>query len=262
MLPLVFLLSATTAQADPLIDVIADELTRVQTALHDQPDPPYWIGVGVVETEGLKIEAAHGAAGAIDRSHRRVADVDIRVGSPKLDSTHQIRDGGWFGAGRRDSILLPIEDGAEPEVRRLLWVSLDDAYRDATKRLIKVRNNASIKVEATDTSADFSDAPVVKDIQEVSDFTIDEAAWRDRVRALSALLLDYEGVHDTNVSLTASRSIHRLVTTEGTRIRFSEIRLRVFIWAGTTAEDGMELELADYVDARSVDALPSDEALQ
>jgi predicted Zn-dependent protease len=55
--------------------------------------------------------------------------------------------------------------------------------------------------------------------------------------------------------------VRRYVNTEGTRIRFPETRYRVMVWAGTTADDGMNLSLTDYVDARSVGALPDRAAL-
>jgi predicted Zn-dependent protease len=214
------------------------------------------MAIEVVDSEQIIIEATHGAAAPVGRSHIRTADVDIRVGSKALDNTHQIRDGGWFSSDQRESILLPIHEGGERVARRLLWTALDDSYRAALKRLIKVRNNASIKVKASDNSPDFSDAPAIKDIRPIPDLVVDEAHWLGQVRSLSGKLLAYEGVHDTNVSLSAQRIVRRIVTTDGTAIRFPETRFRFFIWAGTTADDGMELQLSDYVDARSIDTLP------
>jgi len=243
------------------MDVLADELGRVQTALQDEDDPPYWMGIEVVDTEQIQIEAAHGAADAVRRTHRRTADVDIRVGSQQLDNTHQIRDGGWFSSDRRHAISLPLEAGGEAVSRRILWAALDDAYRSAVKRLIKVRNNALIKVVSKDNSPDFSDAPVVEDIRPIPALILDEAVWLDHSRRVSAKLMTHEGVHDTNVSLVAKRIVRRIVTTEGTQIRFPETRYRIFMWVRTTAEDGMKLALSDYVDSRTEAGLPDGAAL-
>ena len=242
-------------------DVVAAELTRVQDALKDQPEPPYWMAVEVVDIEQVDIQAAHGAAAPITRSRRRTADIDIRVGSPELDNTHQIRDGGWFNRQRRRVVNLPLDDGSPDVVRRMLWAEIDESYRSATRQLIKVRNNAVIKVESKDTSADFSSAPVVEDIQQVTELQVDEGAWLDTLREVTAALLAHPDVHDTNARITAQRVIRRYVNTEGTRILFPETRYRVFLWAGTTADDGMELSLSDYVDARSEGSLPDKAAL-
>jgi len=250
------------AESDPLITVLTDELSRIQITLKDQPDPPYWMGIEVVDVEEVSVQAAHGGAGPILHTHSRQADVDIRVGDMALDNTHQIRDGGWFQSDNRRSVSLPTASGTEEISRRLLWTAIDDAYRGATKRLIKVRNNAVIKVEAKDNSPDFSAAPVIQDIQPVPSMDLDAKSWQDQVRSISSLLLAHEGVHDSNVSFTASRVIRYLVSTDGTQIRFPETRARFFIWAGTTAEDGMKLSVSDYVDTRSLEHLPSTQTLQ
>jgi predicted Zn-dependent protease len=255
------LLSATPAAADPLMDVVAAELDRIKTALEDQPSPPYWMAVEVIDVDQIEIQAAHGAAGPIARHRTRTADIDIRVGSPELDNTHQIRDGGWFSQAHRRTVELPLDEVAPEVVRRLLWAEIDETYRSATRQLIKVKNNAVIKVEAQDTSADFSAAPVIKDIREIPELVLDEESWLETVRALSGALLAHPGVHDTNARITAQRVVRRYVNTEGTRIRFPETRYRVMVWAGTTADDGMNLSLTDYVDARSVGALPDRAAL-
>ena len=84
--------------------------------------------------------------------------------------------------------------------------------------------------------------------------------WLETLRSVSAALVSHPDVHDTNARITAQRVVRRYVNTEGTRIRFPETRYRVFVWAGTTAEDGMELSLSDYVDARSEAALPESAA--
>lgn len=241
--------------------MVAEELTRIQDALKDEATPPYWMAVEVVDIEQVEIQTAHGAAAPVTRSRRRTADIDVRVGSPQLDNTHQIRDGGWFDRQHRRVVNLPLEDGAPEVVRRLLWAEIDETYRSATRQLIKVRNNAAIKVESTDTSADFSPAEPIQDIRDLTDLPLDEAQWLETLRAVSAALVSHPDVHDTNARITAQRVVRRYVNTEGTQIRFPETRYRVFVWAGTTAEDGMELSLSDYVDARSEAALPDKAAL-
>ncbi len=39
------------AQDDPLINVVAEELTRIQNALKDEATPPYWMAVEVVDID-------------------------------------------------------------------------------------------------------------------------------------------------------------------------------------------------------------------
>jgi TldD protein len=243
------------------MDVVAEELRRTQTALKDQPTPPYWMAVEVVDVDSVEIIAAHGASVPVRRSRSRRADVDVRVGTPQLDSTHKIRDGGWFSQAHRELVNLPLEEAPAAVIKRLLWAEIDETYRSANRRLIKVKTNASIKVQSKDTSADFSSAEVVQDIREIPELTLDEAAWQDRLRVVSAALANHPEIHDTNATLSARREVHRFVDTDGRAIRYPETRYRIFLWAGTTAEDGMELELSDYIDARTESGLPDEAEL-
>ena len=100
--PLLFLLSAL-ADDDPLMAAASAELDRVAAALSEQPEPAYWIGLGIVDRTVVDVQATHGAASTVDGYHTRLADIDLRVGSPELDSTHKIRDAGWFSEDPRPS---------------------------------------------------------------------------------------------------------------------------------------------------------------
>jgi TldD protein len=242
---------------DPIITLIGDELKRFQTELSEEPDPPYFMSIGVVDTDRIDVQATHGSASAVRTNRGRRADIDVRIGTPALDNTHKIRDAGWFDSDSRDSVSLPIDDASPRATRMLLWRALDEAYRVAVRRMLKVRNNTAVKVAAQDQSADFSDAPVVNDLTDIPAFEIDSHTWQDTVRAASSLLLDYPAVHDSNVSFQAERVVRRFVSSEGTVVRTPLIHARVSIWAGTTADDGMNLGVTDYVDARTIEGLPS-----
>ena len=247
--------------ADPLEQALEAELDRTWSVLKDQPEPPYWIAFGVVDRHSVSVDATHGAASNIRRNHARLGDVDLRVGSPMLDNTHKIRDAGWFSDDSRAMVDLPLTDG-NPRITRLgLWRAVDDTYRSAVRRLIKVRTNDAVKVEREDLSADFSTAPVVVDLQGGSPLEVDAEAWKDTVREASAAILEQPLVYDSNVSFYAQDDVSYFLDTDGTRVRHRRHRLRVSVMATTVADDGMELQVYDYQDASSPDHLPSREKL-
>ncbi len=255
MTPLLLLLSAS-ADDDPLLNTAADELERIWKELSEQPEPAYWIGLGIVDRSVTAVQATHGAASEANTYHTRLADIDVRVGTIELDNTHKIRDAGWFSEDTRPSLDIPIADTREQPTRVAIWRAADDAYRSAVRRLIKVRTNESVKVAREDQSNDFSFTEPVVDLADTPPLTVDTEAWQSTVRDLSALFLDYPSVYDSNVSFNAQDDVNYVITTEGTRIRERHTRIRVAMWASTVAEDGMALQVYDYVDASTLENLP------
>jgi predicted Zn-dependent protease len=199
----------------------------------------------------------------VDGYHTRLADIYLRVGTPELDNTHKIRDAGWFSEDPRPSLDIPIIDkDLEQATRSAIWRASDDAYRSAVRRLIKVRANEAVKVAREDQSADFSSVEPVVDIQPLLPTELDGDAWQETVRQVSEIFLQYPTIHDSNVSIRAQDDVHYVLTSEGTRIRHPRTRIRVAMWGTTTAEDGMSLQVYDYVDAATMDNLPDLDALE
>ena len=256
---------ALPAQADdtpdPLIESMVAEVDRTMAALASEETPPYWLSVGVVDETTWQVGATHGAASVPSQNHRRIGDIDLRVGSWELDNTHKIRDGGWFDSPERYGVRLPLEN--DPALlRHSIWLAMDDTYRSAVRRLIKVKTNNAVKVEREDTSHDFSKAPGIVAVEPLEPLEFDPTPWVDIVRETSGRFLDYEHVHDSNVTLQVKDQVEYLVTTDGTRLRHQRYRIRIAVWGATTAEDGQVLEVYDYIDSASVDAIPDQEAIQ
>ncbi|MEC7948443.1 MAG: metallopeptidase TldD-related protein [Myxococcota bacterium] len=247
--------------SDPLLESTAAELVRAAGVLGASEEPLYWMAYGVVDRHSYAVEATGGAASAPSARHIRLGDVDLRVGSMALDNTHKIRDAGWFADDPRPIVDLPIEDDPPRATALAWWRATDDTYRAAVRRLIKVRTNDVVKVAREDQSADFSAAEPVVELGPVRPLEVDLDVWQDHVRAASAALLAHPQVHDGNVSFHADDDVHYLATTDGTRLRHQRLRMRVSVWASTTAEDGMSLQVYDYVDATSPDRLPDADGL-
>ena len=251
-----------TEAASALPRIVPAEIARIFTGLVQQPEPAHWMAVGVVERRALDVEATHGAAGPVHTSEVRLADLDLRVGTAALDNTHKIRDAGWFDDEPRPSLDLPLADDVPWAIRAAIWRTADDAYRGGVRRLIKVRTNDVVKVSREDLSADFSKAPVARHDEPGIPLVVDGEAWQQRVRAASKIFLEYPAVFDSNVSLRAQDDLDHVWTSEGTAVTWRRHSVRVAAWASTVADDGMQLDVYDYVDARTVEAMPSDAELE
>lgn len=262
------LLASRPAAADSaspeggLIGVLSAEVERLWASLSAQPEPAHWLAIDVVDRRSIDIQATHGASSPVSETRTRLADLDLRVGTPQLDQTHKIRDAGWFSEEERPELDLPFVDSPDLSIRRALWRAADDAYRSGVRRLLRVRNNDAVKVAREDLSADFSAAPTVVDLRDSPHLVLDKERWRDAVRTASALFLEYPDVFDSNVSLSAIEETETFVSSEGTRLRYGRVRVRLAAWGGTVAEDGMQLQVYDYVEIADPSRLPDEAAIE
>jgi predicted Zn-dependent protease len=244
---------------DPL-PVMTRALDYTMSKLGAGPDPAYYVAYALNEHRSTSLQGTSGAWAGEQRDLSRSADIDIRVGSMALDNTHKIRDESWFSETPRPQLDAPMAD-AGTGLFELLLRGTDDVYRAARRRLIKVRANTAVKVSREDLSDDFSPAPAPVDNSPLPPLTFDEATWHDWVRETSAIYLKYPAVHDSAVQIVATDDRRWLVTNEGARIADGMHHLRVATWATTTADDGMQLQVYDYVDVASVAHLPDHDRL-
>ena len=260
----------------------ADEvLTALQTALHEamhqfgdadgdgsvdavppgESEAAYAVSYEVVDHRSLTIQGSHGAQAGTIPEHSRSVDVDVRVGSARLDNTHKIRDEGMFSEVPRPQILAAYE-GPEAAFRRLLLRSTDDMYRTARARLLKVRSNEAVKVARADSSADYWFSPQLTRHEPAADVVVDTAAWQELTRSVSSIYLGYPEVYDSAVQLVVTQEDRWFVDNQGDSVLDGRRHLRVATWGETTADDGMNLSVYDYVDVASVDHLPNRAAIE
>ena len=110
----------------------------------------------------------------------RVADVQVRVGDPKLDNTH-----GTHRGSAVNSLQLPLGDDREA-LARSLWLATNTGYGNALDSYLRVKTEAQVRAKEEDTSPDFSQQAPQTHIGAVAPpVVIDRAAWEQRVRELS-----------------------------------------------------------------------------
>src|SRR5271165_5186376 len=124
---------------------MSQELNRNFTVLKEKADPPpYFLSYEVTEVEYHSVSGSLGTIDASGGSKTRALDVSVRVGSPKLDNYHRVRNERiQFTAGS----VLTFEDNVN-SIKRRLWLETDRAYRLAAERLIRIKTNTQVKVAA------------------------------------------------------------------------------------------------------------------
>jgi predicted Zn-dependent protease len=245
-------------QAPPLVRILGEELDRNFVALKEKGDPaPYYIAYEVTEQETSAVSATLGALKSVRSDRRRVLDVTVRVGTPKLDNYHRVRGEAAHFTG---AVELPIED-SPAAIRRIVWLETDRVYRLAAERLIKIKTNREVRVAEEDDSDDFSSEDPAISFQAVQrlGFPLDQSAAR--VRKLSREFAQFRSVLTSQVTLAAQREMKYFVNTEGARLAYGRAAANLGFSARSKAADGMDIGSADSFDAADVAGLPKDEEI-
>lgn len=256
-----FLINGAWAKKDPILETMASEMKRSYEVLSKEGENPlYFLQYEITDEHQLNISAALGAIKMDTEERHRYLDVDLRIGSYKLDNTHEIRGSEeyrWWS----EPIEVPIDDNLRA-LRLVLWIETDKAFKSAQERFIKILNEKKIKVLESDTSPDFSTASPVKFIGAIKKISLNRELWKEKLRRLSKIFNDYPWVYNSQVSLRANSITRYLVNSDGTAIQHNQTRYTVNIYAQTMADDGMELYLSYPVVVKSPENLPDEEELR
>jgi TldD protein len=216
-----------------------------------QQPKPYFVSYSVADAESVNITAQYGAITNDIARHARTADVQIRLGSPALDNTHDIHR-----TSALTTLPLPLTDDPAA-IERTLWFATNRGYGKALDALEKVKTEQQVRAKEEDASADFSTQKPVDDILPAEPpLSVDTSAWKSRLRQISALFRQYPHIFYDMVELQATHETDYLVSTEGTRVAAPNHVARLVIVARTRAADGMDLFRDETFEADSTGNLP------
>ena len=144
----------------PVLTAMKAELTRSLATFKTQPTPPYFLSYEVTDDRTFAVNASFGEITLSRKDHQRKLDIDLRVGSPQLDNTHEIRGGmpdlGGF-MNRFLMVAMPLDDDPAA-IRNVIWYSTDQKYKAAVEQFTKVKTNVEVQAAPDDKS----DAPFAR----------------------------------------------------------------------------------------------------
>ncbi|MEO0601789.1 MAG: metallopeptidase TldD-related protein [Myxococcota bacterium] len=243
----------------PPVEIAAAELQRAMATLSEQPSPPHYAAVAIQDVESISLRARDGVAETPRRARNRFLDVEVRTGTPQIDSTHALRGFSRLDGSNRNVLRIPLDDGHALE--HALWRELDRRYREARERIVIVQANLNVKVDEDRPADDFEPREGLVDVIEVPPLTLDEGAWGARLAALDGLLHDDPQVHRSSVSLEATRQVKSLVDTEGAKLVYGRRHYRLSLFLGSRAADGDDISVFRAFDVHDPADLPGDGAL-
>ncbi|MGD0682275.1 MAG: metallopeptidase TldD-related protein [Terracidiphilus sp.] len=247
--------------ASVLLDAMTTELNRAFTSLGKQSDakqlPPYFLSYSVSDATGEMIQAQYGALVSSISNHVRVADVQVRLGEPKLDNTH-----GAHRSSAVNSATLPLTDDREA-LARSLWMATNAGYGKALENYLQVKTEAEVRAREEDSSPDFSqETPQVYLGKPAPPVKIDRMAWEQRIRALSRIFREFPNVNQNVVMLAVQNETDYFVSSEGSRVLTPHVQARVLVLAMTRADDGMDLFRMQTFEAETAEGLPTQAVME
>ncbi|NIM78708.1 MAG: peptidase U62 [Candidatus Aminicenantes bacterium] len=246
-----------------MLKAMEEEMARSMKILGEKGSPPpYFISYQITDTYKVNISASYGALKNSNEDRSRLLDVDVRVGSFKLDNTHQIR-GDRFDFDFYYSTPVPMSLEDDPDaIKGAIWLETDKKYKAAVERLIKIKANMGVTVEEEDKSDDFSKETSNKSIGKFETVSPDIAGWEKKVKEYSALFNNHPKILSSTVSLTSEAENKFFVNSEGTSLLHERTHWRLMITANTDAEDGMKLYKSRYFDAHTPEKLPDEKTVK
>ncbi len=250
------------ADESPLLSAMDREMNRCfSTFSKEQPVPLYFLSYQITDTERTTLSSSYGAIKEDSQNHSRYLDVDVRVGNPKLDNTHEIRGEYDYRRYYRKPVRISLTDDEEA-IRQRLWLETERKFKDAQERYTKVLTNKAVKVEEEDLSDDFSKEQKEAFIGDKVSVQFDPAPWKNKLKKFSEAFKKYPEIYQSSIGLDVQSINKYLVNSEGTKIQQGNNYIRLSFYCQTKAEDGMELYRYEGFDADRIEDLPSDEIIQ
>lgn len=240
----------------PILDILKAENDRQIAALRKAPEPAYYLAYQLVEQRVVSLEAEGGALISDNDDTARNLDVEVRVGSPKLDNTRAIAsDNNNLNAPLTRRGIVPFGEDKQA-LSHALWLETDRRYHEAVTALGYVRQDqATLSKQGTDP--DFSSAPAQVYVGKPAQLKFDKAQWIERLKRCSAKALSDPATRGT-CGVVFQVNTAYFVNSEGTQLQLSWTNAQLSVSVGVKAEDGMNLSRLEQRFGRTPADLPND----
>jgi predicted Zn-dependent protease len=171
-----------------------------------------------------------------------------------------MRGASFSFSSERTSFKLPIEDDTVA-LSNGIWYGTDKTYKGAIETYQKVLTNKAVKVEEEDKSPDFSKEIPVRQISELKSITFNKEQWKTILSNLSGNFKNEEWLYYGSVSFNVELYNKYFISSEGTKLQWSEPYVRIFISLNTKADDGMSLPLYKSYFAFTPEELPDEKTM-
>ncbi|MBI4382857.1 MAG: hypothetical protein HY579_02350 [Nitrospinae bacterium] len=232
-----------------------EEMARSLTQLKfDDFPPPYYVNYQIRDRSHHEIIGGLGALLDSTTSENRSLYVEVRVGSPKFDSStldsHEVQI----------DQFVPLDNDLYA-LKRALWYETDLRYKQAIMNLIKKKGRLLNRMENYELP-DFSpgNPPVVR-IEEIPKLPAILSRWKDLARKVSARFIKASQIEKSRVKFTADQYARRHLDSDGNRIQDNSSRFWAILEGWTKTETGFQIHDEESVYFSDPEKFPSEEEL-
>jgi predicted Zn-dependent protease len=240
----------------PVLDILKAENDREIAKLKDAQEPAYYLAYQLVEQRVVSLEAEGGALITDNDDTARNVDVEVRVGSPKLDNTRALSDdSNSLNAPLTRRGIVPFGEDKQ-SLQNALWLETDRRYHEAVSALGYVKQDQATLTKRSN-DPDFSSEPPEVYVEAPATLTFDKAQWVDRLKRCSSKALKGAATRGTCGVLFQLNTAY-YVNSEGSQIQLSWTSAQLSVSVGVKADDGMNLARLEQRFGRTPADLPGD----
>ena len=243
-----------------ILDILKDENDRQIGTLKKAAEPAYYLAYQLVEQRVVSLEAEGGALISDNDDTARNLDVEVRVGTSKLDNTRSLSDDpNNFNAPLTRRGVVPFGEDKQA-LTHALWVETDRRYHEAVTALGYVKQDQATLGKAS-ADPDFSTAPAEVYIEKPAVLQFDKSQWVERLKRCSAKALSGSGKGTATrgtCGVVFQLNTAYYVNSEGSQLQLSWTTAQLSVSVGVKADDGMNLSRLEQRYGRTPADLPPD----
>ncbi|MBA3857637.1 MAG: hypothetical protein C0507_12075 [Cyanobacteria bacterium PR.3.49] len=242
---------------ETVMKAMTDEMERSLSRLRlDGHTGPYYISYDSSENERFELGASLGVLTGRSHTHWRTLEPSVRVGTYEFDNSKFYGD----APGSTGSSGLTIDNNYDA-FRRKIWLVTDTDYKSAVELLEEKkahfkRNNIDNKFD------DFSKEEPEVSISKPRRLQVDETAWVERVKKLSAIFREYPHIQLSHVNFKTSVCNRTFASSEGVRLVDDTEDWLLTIAASTQAKDGERIKDMEVMTGFTESELPPFEEME
>ena len=251
---------AADMKTDAVLNAMTKELDRsFKEFKNAEKVPLYYLGYEIIETRTYYLGSKMGAIDSDSDYANRRLDIEMRVNTPEMDNTHQVKgESAWTNYSQSQNLPVAVDEN-EDALRARIWEYTDKAYKKAQANFTKVQMNKAVTAQEEDASPDFAAAQPEQFYETVTLPAMDKKVWREKLNKFSARFKTYPFIYDSGVSINAKTENRHIVTSEGTRVKTGNNYITMAFSLMSRTTDGMQLERGEQYHGADYSELPSDE---
>lgn len=248
---------ACPASKEPMLNTMQSELKRSMPVFKKQNPPVYFMSYMITSGKEYNYASSLGKIANQDITESAILDIDVRVGSEKMDNTRPLK-GYSFNWGGQTSTLTLLKSN-DKVLKNILWQTTEEAVKQAQSNYEKVKSNAASVAKRTDDSDDFS-APLPKKTDfcaELEPFTFNEQEIISLINEYSSLFKGKDFILSSRVYFSVDDKVVYFVDSQDNKMKRPQRLMRLGYELETLNDDGMKLSRNNIYDFNTLSKMPS-----